>query len=38
MNGIIAPNGSIDIKVRFKPDRIGEKYFEKIKVFVSEQR
>lgn len=37
-NGVIAAHGTIDIKVRFKPDRISEKYFEKIKVHVEEQK
>lgn len=36
-SGKIAPNSQTTIKVIFKPDRVSEKFFEKIKVFVPEQ-
>jgi hypothetical protein len=34
MTGTIQPNQTAQIKVIFKPDRIGEEFFEKIKIFV----
>lgn len=36
--GIIPAHGTIEIKARFRPDRISEKYFEKIKVHIEEQK
>lgn len=33
-NGTIPAHGTVEIKVRFKPDRISEKYYEKVKVHV----
>lgn len=38
MSGRIPPNDSVDVKVKFVPDRIGEKYYNKIKIFVPEQK
>lgn len=36
-SGKIAPNSETTVKVLFKPDRVHEKFYEKIKVFVPEQ-
>ena len=36
--GAIPAHGTTEVKVRFKPDRISEKYFEKICVHVEEQK
>lgn len=36
--GSIPPHGTIEIKVRFRPDRVSEEYFEKIKVHIQEQK
>jgi hypothetical protein len=33
-NGAIAAHATVEIKVRFRPDRISEKYYEKVKVHV----
>lgn len=33
-SGKIPANGQVDIKILFKPDRINENFFEKIKVNV----
>ena len=38
MSGKIPPNDSVDVKVKFVPDRISEKYYNKIKIFVPEQK
>jgi hypothetical protein len=36
--GAIAAHGTTEVKVRFKPDRISEKYYEKVRVHVEEQK
>lgn len=36
--GVIPAHGTIEIKARFRPDRISERYFEKIKVHIEEQK
>jgi hypothetical protein len=36
--GFIEPNASTEIKVKFKPDRISDKYYELIHIFVPEQK
>lgn len=36
--GVIPAHGTMEIKVRFRPDRISEKYYEKIKVHIEEQK
>lgn len=36
-SGVIPPNSETTVKVIFKPDRIHEQFYEKIKVFVPEQ-
>jgi len=33
-HGTLPANGTVDIKIKYKPDRIGERFFEKIKVHV----
>ena len=37
-HGTIPAHGAVEIKVRFRPDRISEKYFEKMKIHVDEQK
>ena len=37
-SGKIPANGQVDIKIIFKPDRLSENFFEKIKVNVPEQK
>lgn len=37
-SGKIPANGQVDIKIIFKPDRVNENFFEKIKVNVPEQK
>ena len=37
-NGHLPAHGTVEIKIHFKPDRIGEKFYEKIKVHVEEQK
>ena len=36
--GIIPPHSHIELKARFRPDRIGERFYEKIKVHIEEQK
>jgi hypothetical protein len=36
--GAIAAHATTEVKVRFKPDRISEKYYEKVRVHVEEQK
>jgi hypothetical protein len=38
MTGTIIPDQHAEIKVIFKPDRVGEDFFEKISIFVEEQK
>ena len=36
--GVIAPHSHIEVKARFRPDRVGERFYEKIKVQIEEQK